>query len=280
MSTTELGLFYHVNYNTKEWRWDDPRLSKNLPKYRRDFYDRLSLFRRQLEMRQWPGWCRLKVSRKMPFETSFAAIMHLSESGLKNDTGSITREFFLLISREIFNPDLGLFEYAKSDKRTLKINPKSRCGLAILHGMFLDALFVGSFFKTILKHKITASDMESFDAVYYQSLKWMLENDITDVLDLTMSTEVHWLGEAVTIDLIPGGRDIPVTEANKEYGLFELVPANVISVFDERELELLINGLAELNVEDWVTHSAGQSCAVLKKKLLMAIEETEGFGLE
>jgi E3 ubiquitin-protein ligase NEDD4 len=78
-------------------------------------------------------------------------------------------------------------------------------------------------------------------------------------------------GEMVTIDLKPGGADIPVTEENKkeyvdlvvEYrtskrvkdqfdafmsGFNELIPQDLINVFDGRELELLIGGMSEIDV--------------------------------
>ena len=42
------------------------------------------------------------------------------------------------------------------------------------------------------------------------------ENDITDVLDLTFSTDDERFGETVTIDLKPGGREIEVTNENKK----------------------------------------------------------------
>jgi E3 ubiquitin-protein ligase NEDD4 len=78
-------------------------------------------------------------------------------------------------------------------------------------------------------------------------------------------------GEMVTIDLKPGGADVAVTEENKkeyvdlvvEYriskrvkdqfdafmsGFSELIPQDLINVFDERELELLIGGMSEIDV--------------------------------
>ena len=78
-------------------------------------------------------------------------------------------------------------------------------------------------------------------------------------------------GEMVTIELKPGGADIAVTEENKkdyvelvvEYriskrvqeqfeafmsGFNELIPQELINVFDERELELLIGGMSEIDV--------------------------------
>lgn len=94
------------------------------------------------------------------------------------------------------------------------------------------------------------------------------ENDITDVLDNTFSVDDDRFGEVVTIDLKEGGRDIPVTNENKKdyvqlivewrirgrvqdqfdaflSGFNELIPQELINVFDERELELLIGGMSE-----------------------------------
>lgn len=99
------------------------------------------------------------------------------------------------------------------------------------------------------------------------------ENDITDVLEETFSQTEERFGELITIELKPGGEQIEVTEENKkeyvdlvvEYriskrvkeqfgafmeGLLELVPKDLITVFDERELELLIGGMAEIDM--WV----------------------------
>jgi E3 ubiquitin-protein ligase NEDD4 len=97
------------------------------------------------------------------------------------------------------------------------------------------------------------------------------EHDITDVLDETFSLTEERFGELVTVELKPGGENIPVTEANKkEYvdtvvayrcskrvkeqfdafmeGLLELIPRDLINVFDERELELLIGGMSEIDM--------------------------------
>ena len=82
---------------------------------------------------------------------------------------------------------------------------------------------------------------------------------------------VERFGEMVTIDLKPGGANFAVTEENKkEYVDFvveywiskrvedqfdafmssfnELIPQDLINVFDERELELLIGGMPEIDV--------------------------------
>ena len=95
---------------------------------------------------------------------------------------------------------------------------------------------------------------------------WKAENDITDVLDQTFSIEDEQFGETKTIDLKPGGQEIQLTNENKrEYvelvtewkivkrveeqfnafitGFNELIPADLVNLFYERELELLIGGI-------------------------------------
>jgi len=47
-----------------------------------------------------------------------------SEEGL--DYGGPSREFFLLMSRQFFNPYYGFFEYSASDQYTLQISPMSK----------------------------------------------------------------------------------------------------------------------------------------------------------
>ena len=97
-------------------------------------------------------------------------------------------------------------------------------------------------------------------------------------MDLTFSTEDDKFGQRLTVDLKPDGRDIPVTEENKtEYvqlqaewriskrvadqfkefmvGFSEMIPLELIQIFDERELELLIGGLSEVDVDDWKSNT-------------------------
>jgi hypothetical protein len=42
------------------------------------------------------------------------------------------------------------------------------------------------------------------------------ENDITDVLDETFTVEDERFGEMLTLELVPGGADIALTEENKQ----------------------------------------------------------------
>jgi len=309
MRLTNTARVYFVDHNTKTTTWDDPRLpsslDQNVPQYKRDFRRKLIYFRSQPALRILAGQCHVKVRRSHIFEDSYAEIMQQTPADLKKrlmikfdgedglDYGGLSREFFFLLSHEMFNPFYCLFEYSAHDNYTLQINPHSGInpehlgyfkfigrvvGLAIFHRRFLDAFFIGAFYKMILKKKVALSDMEGVDAEFHRTLSWAMDNDVTDVIYSTFSVEDERFGEKVTVDLKPGGRDIEVNNENKkEYvelitewriqkrvdeqfnafvaGFHELIPADLVNVFDERELELLIGGIADIDVDDWKKHT-------------------------
>ncbi|EKD13752.1 uncharacterized protein L3040_005633 [Drepanopeziza brunnea f. sp. 'multigermtubi'] len=309
MRLTNTARVYFVDHNTKTTTWDDPRLpsslDQNVPQYKRDFRRKLIYFRSQPALRILSGQCHVKIRRSHIFEDSYAEIMRQSATDLKKrlmikfdgedglDYGGLSREFFFLLSHEMFNPFYCLFEYSAHDNYTLQINPHSGInpehlnyfkfigrvvGLAIFHRRFLDAFFIGALYKMMLNKAVSLPDMEGVDADFHRSLQWMLDNPIEGVLEQTFSTEDERFGQTQVEDLKPDGRDIEVTDENKkEYvdlmvnwrikkrideqfqafitGFHELIPAELVNVFDERELELLIGGIAEIDVEDWKKHT-------------------------
>ena len=48
-------------------------------------------------------------------------------------------------------------------------------------------------------------DIEAVDPEYFKNLAWMLENDITDILDLTFTEESDYFGKKELVELKPGG---------------------------------------------------------------------------
>ncbi|PKY00879.1 putative E3 ubiquitin-protein ligase hula [Aspergillus campestris IBT 28561] len=309
MRLTNTARVYFVDHNTKTTTWDDPRLPSSLdqgvPQYKRDFRRKLIYFRSQPALRIMSGQCHVKVRRNNIFEDSYAEIMRQSASDLKKrlmikfdgedglDYGGLSREFFFLLSHEMFNPFYCLFEYSAHDNYTLQINPHSGVnpehlnyfkfigrvvGLAIFHRRFLDSFFIGAFYKMMLRKKVSLQDMEGVDEDLHRNLAWTLENDIEGIIEMNFAVDDEKFGERRTIDLKPGGRDEPVTNENKgEYvelvtewkivkrveeqfnafmsGFNELIPADLVNVFDERELELLIGGIADIDVDDWKKHT-------------------------
>lgn len=85
------------------------------------------------------------------------------------DYGGPSREFFFLLSREIFNPYYGLFEYSANDTYTVQISPTAAfihnskdwfrfagrvMGLVIVQGFLLDVFFTRTVYKTILGRSV------------------------------------------------------------------------------------------------------------------------------
>lgn len=115
--------------------------------------------------------------------------------------------------------------------------------------------------------------MEAIDIPFYNSLKYVLEND-PEPLDLTFTVLEETFGEVTEYELKPGGSFINVVSENKhEYvelmvkwrlsngilpqtesmvkGLREMIPRQYLHSFDAQELEWVIAGTPEINLDDW-----------------------------
>uniref|UniRef100_A0A8C2FQY2 HECT-type E3 ubiquitin transferase n=1 Tax=Cyprinus carpio TaxID=7962 RepID=A0A8C2FQY2_CYPCA len=253
------------------------------------FKQKYDYFRKKLKKpADIPNRFEMKLHRNNILEESYRRIMSLkkpdslkarlwiefeSEKGL--DYGGVAREWFFLLSKEMFNPYYGLFEYSATDNYTLQINSNSGlcnedhlsyfkfigrvAGMAVYHGKLLDGFFIRPFYKMMLGKQITLNDMESVDSEYYNSLKWILENDPTE-LDLRFCIDEDNFGQTYQVDLKPSGSDMVITNDNKkEYidlviqwrfvnrvqkqmnafleGFTELIAIDLIKIFDENELE-------------------------------------------
>lgn len=222
---------------------------------------------------------------KDPITVRFAG-----EEGI--DVGGVTREWYLELSREIFNANYALFVEAAEGavfqpNRASFINPDHLeyfrfvgrlIGKAVFDGYLLDAYFTRSFYKHMLGIAPGMSDIESIDPAYYKSLKWTLENPIEGVLDLTFSAEVEEFGVTRIVELKENGSNIVVTDENKEeyvelitdlrmtkaiaeqtkafmLGFRELIPLDLVSILNEQELELLICGLPDVNITELKQHT-------------------------
>ncbi|XP_016894253.1 E3 ubiquitin-protein ligase HECW2 isoform X2 [Cynoglossus semilaevis] len=273
--------------------------------YKRDFEAKLRNFYRKLETKgygQGPGKLKLIIRRDHLLEDAFNQIMCYSRKDLQRsklyvsfvgeeglDYSGPSREFFFLVSRELFNPYYGLFEYSANDTYTVQISPMSAfvdnhhewfrfsgriLGLALIHQYLLDAFFTRPFYKGLLRIPCDLSDLEYLDEEFHQSLQWTKDNDIEDILELTFTVNEEVFGQITERELKPGGANIPVSEKNKkEYiermvkwriergvvqqteslvrGFYEVVDSRLVSVFDARELELVIAGTAEIDLSDW-----------------------------
>ncbi|MED6257408.1 E3 ubiquitin-protein ligase huwe1 [Ataeniobius toweri] len=213
------------------------------------------------------------VRRDHVFEDSYRELHRKSPEDMKNrlyivfegeegqDAGGLLREWYMIISREMFNPI-----YFKFVGRVV--------AKAVYDNRLLECYFTRSFYKHILGKSVRYTDMESEDYPFFQGLVYLLENDVSTMgYELTFSTEVQEFGVCEVRDLKPNGANIVVTEENKkEYvhlvcqmkmtgairkqlaafleGFYEIIPKRLISIFTEQELELLISGLPTIDIDD------------------------------
>ncbi|RXG73425.1 E3 ubiquitin-protein ligase Nedd-4 [Armadillidium vulgare] len=294
------GRTFFIDHKKRTTTWEDPRLlnpaiaGKAIP-YSRDYKQKYEYLKTNLPR-------PTNVPNKFDIKTLFAIISHVNRVDLLRtklwiefegevglDYGGVGREFFYLLSKEMFNPYYGLFEYSATDNYTLQINPYSGmcneehlryfkfigrvAGMAVYHGKLLDAFFIRPFYKMMLGKPIELRDMESVDSEYYNSLLWIKENDPVD-LDLTFCVDEEQFGQTTSHELKPNGANVPVTNENKdEYidlvirwrfverihpqmeafreGFNDVVPLSHIKIFDENELELLMCGIVSIDVKDW-----------------------------
>jgi len=68
-------------------------------------------------------------------------------------------------------------------------------GLSLIHHCLLDAFFTRPLYKMLLRSSYDLSDLRYVDEQFYQSMIWIKENDITNVLDLTFSVDEEMFGK-------------------------------------------------------------------------------------
>jgi hypothetical protein len=158
-------------------------------------------------------------------------------------------------------------------------------GKAIMEQQAIAATLSLPLRKQILNLPITFSDLEFVDPVLYRNLKFLESYpDIESLsLDFTVSYPVVCREntpavEPVVFELKPGGGNIAVTNENREEylqlllanrmltsvktqvecllsGLYEIIPPDILSIFDYQELELLLCGVPDIDVKDWQNYT-------------------------
>ncbi|XP_051980664.1 NEDD4-like E3 ubiquitin-protein ligase WWP1 [Xyrauchen texanus] len=215
-------------------------------------------------------------------------VIFKGEEGL--DYGGLAREWFFLLSHEVLNPMYCLFEYAGKSNYCLQINPASTINpdhlsyfcfigrfiaMALFHGKFIDTGFSLPFYKRMLNKKLILKDLESIDPEFYNSLIWIKDNNIEECgLEMYFSVDMEILGKITSHDLKEDGANVLVTEENKEEyiglmaewrfsrgvenqtkafldGFNEVVPLQWLLYFDEKELEVMLCGMQEVDLQDW-----------------------------
>ena len=242
----------------------------------------------------------VQVSRDNLVYKSFQALAHVSAVNFKKklritydgevgiDSGGITKDWFLEMSRALLDPRYVLFQKGETNGR-FTIDSRSGVndqhleyfhffgrliGKAIYDRHLLDVHLNPILYKHLLGIAPTMDDLKEMDPVYCDSLQWVMNNSIdgVDVLE-NFSVVRQEFGESVEVELIPNGKNIAVTDKNKRAyvealvawecgkafekqinairnGFFDIIPEEAVKVFNVKELELLINGKEDIDVDD------------------------------
>ncbi|ROK23453.1 Ubiquitin-protein ligase E3C [Anabarilius grahami] len=205
----------------------------------------------------------------------------LDEAGI--DGGGIFREFLNELLKSGFNPNQGFFK--TTNEGLLYPSPTAEMlvgefftrhyyflgrilGKALYENMLVELPFASFFLSKILgtSAEVDIHHLASLDPEMYRNLLFLksYEGDVED-LGLNFTVVNNDLGEAQVVELKPGGKDIPVTTANRiayihlvadyrlnkqirahclafRQGLANVVNLEWLRMFDQQEIQVLISG--------------------------------------
>ncbi|KAG5927901.1 hypothetical protein E4U42_001608 [Claviceps africana] len=201
----------------------------------------------------------LNVRRDCLVEDSLAAVSEVIGSGTEDikkalritfkgeegiDAGGLRKEWFLLLVREVFNPDHGLFLYDE-DSQYCYFNPSTFetsdqfflvgvvMGLAIYNSTILDVALPPFAFRKLLAAapahglgmssrprpwmQYTLEDLAEYRPRVAQGLRQLLEfeGDVESTFCLDFVIDTDKFGTTVQVPLCPGGERKPVTNSNR-----------------------------------------------------------------
>ena len=190
------------------------------------------------------GHMRINVRRPYLLQDSMAAVMSLSREDLRNiwrfefmgemgiDAGGLAREWFHVVTEQIFDPDNGLWMSSNGAQQMyMMINPSSEIscpedhliffrfmgrvmGKALFDRQLVSGHMARHMYKHILGWPVMFDDLELVDEDYYRHLKTLTEYDDISMLCLTFTVTEDTLGVKREVELIEGGAEMEVTKEN------------------------------------------------------------------
>ena len=237
-------------------------------------------------------------------------VVFKGEEGL--DCGGLTKEWFSLIASSMTNSQYALFRPSDTDSLVVEPNTFSRrkiqhrlfflpswvrqpkhltyytfygrvFGLALCTRSNIHMTLKRSFYEQLLGHTVTDDELMEENPQLFGNIRWLREQDI-DPLSLGLTFSVTERDEQTTqtftVDLIRNGRNIEVTDANKEKyiteminyklktnmapimeafksGFYEVVPLAVLTTLQVTapDLKKMICGSERINLQDWRKHA-------------------------
>ncbi|KAF9387627.1 putative E3 ubiquitin-protein ligase [Podila verticillata] len=207
-------------------------------------------------------------------------IEFIGEDGV--DAGGLRKEWFLLLVRQLFDPQFGMFVYDDQSSYCW-FNPASFesldqfylvgvvIGLAIYNSTILDLPLPLAVYKKLLNTPVTLEDLATFRPDLAKGFDQLLnyeDDDVEDVFCLNFVGSYEAYGESVEVPLMPDGANNPVTNHNKRQyveryanfimnssisdqfesfrrGFYLVCGGHALSLFRPEEIEFLVRGSAE-----------------------------------
>ncbi|KAJ3084129.1 putative E3 ubiquitin-protein ligase [Rhizoclosmatium hyalinum] len=210
-------------------------------------------------------------------------IEFVGEAGV--DAGGLTKEWFLLLVRHLFDSQYGMFSFDE-DSLLCWINPASFenveefrlvgivIGLAIYNSTILDVQFPPACYKKLLGLSVGLEDLKPLHPSLHRGLEQLLayeDDDLEQVFCRDFVVEYEAFGEKIKVPLVPGGDRIAVTKSNRNdfveklvnwilvesvekqfeafrEGFYHVCGGNALSLFRPEEIEMIVQGGTELDV--------------------------------
>eukprot|EP00667_Euglena_gracilis_P004148 EG_transcript_4168 len=210
---------------------------------------------------------------KKPLRVKF-----IGEEGI--DEGGVKKEFFQLLTTELFDPQFGMFTYDETSRfhwfnsHSFENVQEFRLigimfGLAIYNSVILEIRFPMAIYKRMLGLPVGLADLKQLDPGLHKGLCHLLAFEpaetIEEVYGRTFVVEAEVYGARVLVPLKPDGANIPLTKDNREEyvelyatyvledsikkqfdafnsGFQDVCGGELLNIFRPEELELLICG--------------------------------------
>ena len=203
------------------------------------------------------------------------------------DEGGVRKEFFMLVTRKLFDANYGMFKYnEKSRLFWFNLNSFEEkikfeligiiLGLALFNGIILDIKFPLAIYKKLLGIPPCLNDLKEYDPELYNSLNFLVNTDdknLKENLDSTFTVCVDNFGEKKIIPLKPNGENIMIDYENKneyvelyinwffnesietyyesfEKGFYKVFDKKLSKILSPKELELIICGIPTLDFNE------------------------------
>lgn len=196
----------------------------------------------RMNLQPQPAFVVLNVSRENIVDDTIRELTKYDPRELKRplrvkfqneeaeDAGGVTKEFFLLLIKEILDPKYGMFkEYEES--RLLWFSDYAFveeenywlvgviCGLAIYNNTIINMPFPLCLYTKLLNEQCGLSDLKELSPVTANSMQSILDydgDDFVETFDLRFEIVTEVFGEKQTALLKPNGDEIQVTQGNKK----------------------------------------------------------------